>query len=59
MLLPYYETLNNVKRNLSESNGTSRIGIQKHEKQGSLVIVDGVKAQFNFRLDMDHLSEDY
>jgi hypothetical protein len=58
LLLPHYETLDSVKRNLSESNGTSRIEIQKHEKEGSLVTVDGVKAHFNFKLDTDHLSED-
>jgi hypothetical protein len=32
--------------------------IQKHEKEDSLVIVNGVKAHFNSKLDIDHLSED-
>jgi hypothetical protein len=30
----------------------------KSEKEDSLVIVDGVKAHFNSKLDIDHLSED-
>lgn len=55
LLLPYYEATDAVKKNISESNGNSsnsRIDIQNHEKEGSLVIVDGVKAQFKSDSDI-------
>jgi hypothetical protein len=52
LLLPYYGTIDVVKKNLSKRNGDSHIDIQKHEKEGSLVIIDGIKAQFNSELDV-------
>jgi len=41
-----------VKKNLSKRNGDSHIDIQKREKEGSLVIIDGIKAHFNTELDV-------
>ena len=52
LMIPYYETLDQVKNNLStkgdgdgDGNSTS-IDIEKHSKEGSLIIMDGVKAHF-------------
>jgi len=53
LLLPYYEATDAVKKNISESIGSdSRIDIQKHEKEGSLIVVDGVKTQFKSDSDI-------
>jgi hypothetical protein len=42
-----------MQLNISESNGnSSRIDIRKYEKEGSLVIVDGIKAHFKSDLDV-------
>jgi hypothetical protein len=63
LLLPYYETIDEVKNNLStKSNGndndntssSGNIDVEKHGKEGSLIIVDGVKA--HFRSDLNIMS---
>ena len=58
LLLPYYETVDEVKKNLSsKSNGngsgssSNNIDVQKHHNEGALIIVDSVKA--HFRSDPD------
>jgi hypothetical protein len=45
LLLPYYETTDTVRHILLHNNGAS-IDVRKYEKQGSLLIVDSVKAYF-------------
>jgi hypothetical protein len=55
LLFPYYETVDEVKKNLSSKsngNGGSSIDVQKHHNEGSLIIVDGVKAHFRSDLDI-------
>jgi hypothetical protein len=56
LLLPYYETIDEVKNNLStKSNGndndntssSGNIDVEKNGKEGSLIIVDGVKAHLD------------
>src|SRR5919205_1929707 len=63
LLLPYYETIDEVKNNLStKSNGNDNdntssggsIDVEKNGKEGSLIIVDGVKA--HFRSDLNIMS---
>ena len=60
LMIPYYETPDQVKNNLStkgngnsegNNNNNTSIDIEKHSKEGSLVIIDGVKA--HFRPDLD------
>jgi hypothetical protein len=62
LILPYYETANNVRKTLSNSdfvnrgeavisdsnnsNGSRIIDVRKYEKEGSLMIVDSVKGYF-------------
>jgi hypothetical protein len=50
LMLPYYETTEMVRRILSGENnngiGDSIIDVEKYEKEGSLVIIDSVKAYF-------------
>jgi MEDS: MEthanogen/methylotroph, DcmR Sensory domain len=62
LILPYYETTNNVRKTLSNSdfvnrgeaaisdsnnsNGSRIIDVRKYEKEGSLMIVDSVKGYF-------------
>jgi hypothetical protein len=62
VILPYYETTNNVRKTLSNSdfvnrgeaaisdsnnsNGSRIIDVRKYEKEGSLMIVDSVKGYF-------------
>jgi hypothetical protein len=59
LLLPYYETVDQVKNNLlrksNDDNGGSSstaLDVQKHHKEGSLLIIDGVKAHFRSDLDI-------
>ena len=63
LMIPYYETPDQVKNNLStkgngnsygnNNNSTSAdIDIEKHSKEGSLIIMDGVKAHFRPDLDI-------
>jgi hypothetical protein len=63
LILPYYETANNVRKTLSNSdfvnrgettnsdsnnsNGSSVIDVRKYEKVGSLMIIDSVKGYFD------------
>jgi hypothetical protein len=73
LILPYYETANNVRKILSEGfvnniadsndsvvlaavNGTknnSIIDVARHEKEGSLIIMDSVKGYFGLGSDHD------
>jgi hypothetical protein len=62
LILPYYETANNVRKTLSNSdfvnrgettnsdsnnsNGSSVIDVRKYEKEGSLMIMDSVRGYF-------------
>jgi hypothetical protein len=54
LMIPYYETPDQVKNNLStkgngdsdDNNNSTSIDIEKHSKEGSLIIMDGVKAHF-------------
>jgi hypothetical protein len=64
LLLPHYETPDAVKNNLQESksndssssnNTTGDIGcidVQKHEKEGSLIVIDSIKAHFHSDSDI-------
>ena len=56
LILPYYETTEGVRRILSGENnngiGDSIIDIRKHEKEGSLIIIDSVKAYFGSDTDL-------
>jgi len=56
LMLPYYETSEVVRRILSGENnngiGDSIIDIRKHEKEGSLIIIDSVKAYFGSDTDL-------
>jgi hypothetical protein len=45
LLLPYYETTDSVRRHLRE-NEHACIDVRKYEKEGSLVIIDSVRAYF-------------
>ena len=63
LILPYYETANNVRKTLSNSdfvnrgkttnsdsnnsNGSSVIDVRKYEKVGSLMIIDSVRGYFD------------
>jgi hypothetical protein len=63
LMIPYYKTPDQVKNNLStkgngdsdgnnnNNNNSTSIDIEKHSKEGSLIIMDGVKA--HFRPDSD------
>jgi hypothetical protein len=52
VLIPYYETSDIVRRSLTENGGN--IDIQKYEKkEGSLIIIDSVKAYFGLGNDTD------
>jgi hypothetical protein len=58
LIVPYYETTGMVRSVLSgekENNQSNTIDVRKYEKQGSLVIIDSVKAYF-FRSDIDLMS---
>jgi hypothetical protein len=64
LLLPHYETPDAVKNNLQESKSddsspsstaTSNVGcidVQKHEKEGSLIVIDSIKAHFHSDSDI-------
>lgn len=65
LLLPHYETPDAVKNNLQESksggssssnnhttNDIGCIDVQKHEKEGSLIIKDSIKAHFHSDSDI-------
>jgi hypothetical protein len=59
LLLPYYETVDQVKNNLLKKSNDDKGGssstsldVQKHNKEGSLLIIDGVKAHFRSDLDI-------
>ena len=55
LILPYYETAEMVRSVLSgekENNQGSIIDVRKYEKQGSLVIIDSVKAYFRSDIDL-------
>lgn len=67
LLLPYYETTDQVKNNLltksnndddnsdsNNNNSNNSLDIHKHHKEGSLIIIDGIKA--HFRSDLDIMS---
>jgi hypothetical protein len=64
LLLTYYETIDQVKNNLltksnnnddnSDSNNSNSLDVHKHHKEGSLIIIDGIKA--HFRSDLDNVS---
>ena len=45
LLLPYYEITDSVRRHLRE-NEHACIDVRKYEKEGSLVIIDSVRAYF-------------
>jgi DcmR-like sensory protein len=56
LILPYYETTEVVRRILSGENNTgiggSIIDVRKHEKEGSLMIIDSVRAYFGSDTDL-------
>jgi hypothetical protein len=57
LILPYYETTEMVRNVLSgedKNNQGSTIDVRKYEKEGSLMIIDSVKAYF--RSDTDLMS---
>src|ERR671927_1041592 len=61
LLFPYYETTDQVKNNLltksnndddSSDSNNNILDIHKHHKEGSLIIIDGIKAHFRSDLDI-------
>jgi hypothetical protein len=55
LIIPYYETTEMVRSVLSgekENNQSNIIDVRKYEKQGSLVIIDSVKAYFSSDIDL-------
>jgi hypothetical protein len=55
LILPYYETTEMVRSILSgenNNNGGPIIDVRKYEKEGSLVIIDSVKAYFGSDIDL-------
>ena len=57
LMLPYYETTEMVRSILSgennkNSNGDNIIDVRKYEKEGSLIIIDSVKAYFGSDTDL-------
>ena len=60
LMLPYYETTEMVRSILSgennnnnnNNNGGSIIDVRKYEKEGSLIIIDSVKAYFGSDIDL-------
>jgi hypothetical protein len=55
LIIPYYETTEMVRSVLSgekENNQSNIIDVRKYEKQGSLVIIDSVKAYFPSDIDL-------
>ena len=56
LILPYYETTEMVRSVLSGENDNSKggsiIDVRKYEKEGSLMIIDSVKAYFGSDTDL-------
>jgi hypothetical protein len=56
LILPYYETTEMVRSVLSGENDNSKggsiIDVRKYEKEGSLIIIDSVKAYFGSDTDL-------
>ena len=56
LILPYYETTEMVRNVLSgenhSSNGDNIIDVRKYEEEGSLIIIDSVKAYFGSDTDL-------
>jgi hypothetical protein len=56
LILPYYETTEMVRSVLSGENDNSKggsiIDVRKYEKEGSLIIIDSVKAYFDSDTDL-------
>jgi hypothetical protein len=55
LIVPYYETTEMVRSVLSGENKNNQgniIDVRKYEKQGSLVIIDSVKAYFRSDIDL-------
>ena len=55
LIVPYYETTEMVRSVLSgenKNNQSNIIDVRKYEKQGSLVIIDSVKAYFHSDIDL-------
>jgi hypothetical protein len=55
LILPYYETTEMVRSVLSgknKNNQSNIIDVRRYEKQGSLVIIDSVKAYFGSDIDL-------
>jgi hypothetical protein len=55
LIVPYYETTEMVRSVLSGENKNNKrniIDVRKYEKQGSLVIIDSVKAYFRSDIDL-------
>ncbi len=55
LIIPYYETTEMVRSVLSEENKDNQsniIDVRKYEKEGSLMIIDSVKAYFRSDIDL-------
>ena len=55
LILPYYETTEMVRSILSGENKNDQsniIDVRKYEKEGSLIIIDSVKAYFGSDIDL-------
>ena len=55
LIIPFYETTDMVRSVLSgenKNNQSNIIDVRKYEKQGSLVIIDSVKAYFHSDIDL-------
>ena len=56
LIIPYYETTEMVRSVLSGENNNNNqsniIDVRKYEKQGSLMIIDSVKAYFHSDIDL-------
>ena len=55
LIVPYYETTEMVRSVLSGENKNNKrniIDVRKYEKQGSLMIIDSVKAYFHSDIDL-------
>jgi hypothetical protein len=57
LILPYYETTEMVRSILSgendnKNNQSNIIDVRKYEKEGSLIIIDSVKAYFGSDIDL-------
>ena len=55
LIIPYYETTEMVRSILSgenKNNQSNIIDVRKYEKEGSLMIIDSVKAYFGSNIDL-------